>query len=340
MKIKIFIIVILFLISATYLILHERRKVDSLNKEKQPIVLKHRGLYKEQKFTSPLKYLRILAVGDTALLEPLGSRVENDPNYSPLQNMKSFFSEFDYVIAGQEGTIDGVSVGQPNPGKSYTFSTTIESGRIYKEAGIDAMVYSNNHTKDYGPNSVLHTIEILKQNNIETFGSGANNNEAYTPLIIEIDSTKIAFLAFNCTEYYFNHATESEPGTASFSEWRVINSINEANNNSDLVIVFAHWGEEHTQELDSWQIDWAKIFVNAGADIVIGSHPHVIQKTEMIEGKPVYYSIGNFMFPGQAWDPEAQKGLMVEINIADKEIIGIKEHFSLMDDDGVPSLVE
>lgn len=283
--------------------------------------------------------INLLMVGDTGLLEPLGSRVVNDPEYNPFTKVKALFSKMDYVVATLEATIDGASVGSPNPGKAYTFSTPKESVKVFKDAGIDAFSYASNHAKDYGPNSVNHTIELLNSAGIGTFGAGANNNAAYTPHIVNIKGVNITFLGFNCMEYAFNHSTETEAGTASFSEWRVRDSISKAKAQSDILIVFAHWGEEHTQELDpEWQVQWANIFTSAGADIVIGGHPHVRQKQDTVNGKPVFYSIGNFAYPGQGGDPESLIGNAVEIIIEDKKISNLVVHTTYQDNDGVPYL--
>lgn len=280
---------------------------------------------------------KLLIFGDTALLEPLGSRVESDPMYNPFQNVMEKFKLYDYVVGGQEATIDGISVGEPNPGKPYTFSTTKDSVRIYKEAGIDAMSYANNHTKDYGPISVTHTIELLNQGGIDVFGAGKNREEAFHPLIKEINENRIAFLAYNCAEFAYNIASENEPGTASFNEYRIRESIENAKASADIVIVLTHCGDEHVLEPNEMQLTFANIYTSAGADIVIGGHPHVRQRADVINGKPVIHSIGNFMFPGQAWDPEAQIGWAVEINIQDKKLVDYQLLESEMNGDGVPS---
>lgn len=291
---------------------------------------------------TPTTTIKILLFGDTSMLEPVAARAVEDPiNQDPFRHVEDTFAQYDYVVGTLEATIDGASVGYPNPGKSYTFSTPPQTAQIFADAGIDAMSYAGNHTKDYTAISVTHTIDLLNQAGVASFGAGATNYEAYTPLVVEIKGTKIAFLGYNCIEYAFNHATDYEAGTASFSEWKVRESIANAHALADVVVVFAHWGVEHTQELDpEWQVLWAQIFTDAGADIVIGGHPHVVQPQVEVNGKTVFYSIGNFLFPGMSWDPEAQKGIMVELVIDEKRISEINTIKILMDGDGIPSVVE
>jgi poly-gamma-glutamate synthesis protein (capsule biosynthesis protein) len=284
--------------------------------------------------------IHLLFFGDTALLEPQGTLIIEDPLYSPFMNVLEAFNRYDYIVGSLEVPIDGDAVGTPQIGKNYTFTTPKESVRVYKEAGIDAFAYSSNHTKDYGAASVTHTIELLKAEGIQTFGSGANNNEAYTPLYVTVKDTKFAFVAYNCMEWAFNHATDYEAGTASFVEWRVRQVIEEANQNADIVIVFSHWGNEHTTELDhEWQIKWADIYTSAGADIVIGAHPHIIQESAIVNGKPVYYSVGNFIFPGMGFDPNSLKSLAIEIVVKDKNISEVIEHKVTMTNEGIPTIL-
>lgn len=280
---------------------------------------------------------KILIFGDTALLEPLGSRVESDRTYNPFMHVMDKFKTYDYVVGGQEATIDGASVGEPNPGKAYTFSVTKESVRIYQEASIDAMAYANNHARDYGPQSVMHTIELLTDGGIDVFGAGRNREEAFRPLIKEINENRIAFLAYNCAEFAYNIATENEAGTASFNEFRIRESIQSAKANADVVIVITHCGDEHVSTPNEMQRAFAHIYTSAGADIVIGGHPHVRQQPEVVNGKHVIHSTGNFMFPGQSWDPESLLTWAVEVNIKDKKLIDYKLIEAQMDADGVPS---
>jgi poly-gamma-glutamate capsule biosynthesis protein CapA/YwtB (metallophosphatase superfamily) len=281
---------------------------------------------------------KILIFGDTALLEPLGSMVVNDPTYNPFSNLMHVFAEYDYVVGDHESTIDGVSVGSPNPGKPYTFSIPKESVKVYKEAGIDAFSYANNHTRDYGPQSVLHTIKLLNQGGIEVFGAGANTSEAFKPLIKEINGNKIAFLAYNCAEYAYNIASADTPGTAYYNEWLVRDSIAKAKKESDVVIVMPHCGTENITTPDEMQIQWAQIFTSAGADIVIGGHPHVRQAPAVVNGKPVIYSVGNFMFPGQSINEEKRTGWMVEVIVDNKQYQSYRLIETRMDDIGVPTL--
>ena len=280
--------------------------------------------------------VKLLFLGDTALLEPLGARVVQNVSYNPFVHVQEKFKEYDYVVGNHEATIDGTSVGVPTAGKPYTFSIPKESVNIYRNSGIDAFSYANNHTKDYGPQSVIHTIELLNSAGIDTFGAGANSTQAFTPLIKEFKGNKIGFLAYNCAEYAFNISGINEPGTAYFNEWLVRESIKKAKELADFVIVASHCGDEHVTTPNDLQKQWANIYTSAGADFVIGGHPHVRQAPEIVNGKNVVHSVGNFLFPGQAWDPEAQIGWAVEIVIEEGGLKSYKLIESEMDLEGIP----
>ncbi len=249
----------LFLITMIFLIVgkEDQGTTNAINKQEAQVISYPVSI--PQLPIKPRTDAKLLFFGDTALLEPLGSRVVNDSSYNPLYRVMAKFQEYDYVVGKLEATIDGASVGEPNPGKGYTFSIPKESVRVFKEAGIDAFSYATNHTRDYGPLSVTHTIQLLKEASIDSFGAGANQTEAFTPLVKEINGTKIAFLAFNSAEYAFNIADQYTPGTACFCEWLVRQSIQDAKTQADLVIVYSEAGDEHVSEPNDLQIQWANI---------------------------------------------------------------------------------
>jgi hypothetical protein len=291
----------------------------------------------EESEAEPRTDAKILIFGDTAFLDPLGQEIIDGKN--PLANVEDKFMEYDYVVGNHEATIDGESVGSPQEGKPYTFTTPKVSAQVFKNAGVDAFSYANNHTKDYGPASVIHTIELLNEVGIKTFGAGANSTKAFEPLVIDINGNKIGFLGYNCAEYAFNWARPNEAGTAYYNEGLIRNSITSTKAQVDIVIVMPHCGTEHQTTPNEIQNKWAKVFTNAGADFVIGSHPHVRQAPEIVNGVTVVHSVGNFMLPGQSHREEARKGWVVELIIDNRQILEYNLIETIMDDAGRPSWV-
>lgn len=170
-----------------------------------------------------------------------------------------------------------------------------------KEMGIDVVSLANNHVWDLGEEGLRNTIHILKENNIKYCGAGLNIEEASRPAVIEKDGKKIAILA--CCMYgniYLGHvelAGVHKAGINPLDIDKVIADIKEAKQKYDKVIVLPHWGREYYYEPLPECITMAKQMIKAGADAVLGSHPHQIQPHIQFKGKPVCFSMGNFLFP-------------------------------------------
>lgn len=305
---------------------------EANNLQKQTILNEDRGTHEGE--------IKILFFGDTAFLDPQGKRIVNEPDYNPLKPFKEMFDEADFVIGDLEATIDGSSVGTRAPGKAYAFSTPKQSVKKFKDVGIDAFSYANNHAKDYGAKSVTHTIDLLKAEGIASFGAGKNLADAHKPLYVEIRGTKFAFFGYNSIETFYAQAKANESGTAGLQEYYITENINKAKKNADVIIVFPHWGREHSTILTDTQKTWTTKFINLGVDAIVGAHPHIRQKYEVKDGVHVAYSVGNFFFPGMAAYPEAQKGMIAEIVIEDKQVTKINFYQTLMNGGGVPSLVK
>ena len=141
---------------------------------------------------------------------------------------------------------------------------------------------------------------FLKENNIKYVGAGRDLSEATKPAYFDVKGVKIAFLAYSeiipagygATEYYPGIA----PGRMIYGGATFDDDIKSAKKNADIVIVLFHWGEEHTFYADSWQMELAHQAVDMGADLVVGSHPHVLQGIEEYNGSVIAYSLGNFVF--------------------------------------------
>ena len=257
--------------------------------------------------------IKLVMFGDSMVGDPLTDMVIEGHN--PYAFMIDEFNKYDLVIGNLETTIDGVSHGTPQ-NKNFTFSAPERFADLIKEAGVDVLNMANNHSMDYGGNALLWGIQKLHNIGIATFGAGENLNEAFKPYIVDVKGTKIAFIGINSAEYSITMATENSPGSGYFQESLVSNSIQAARNEgAQVVIVWCHWGDEHSLDVNDWQRDWARKIINAGADLIVGMHPHVREEYSQYNGKWVFYSLGNFVFTGMGWDPEAVKGYLLDVRI-------------------------
>ena len=189
--------------------------------------------------------------------------------------------------------------GTPLEGKYYTFRAKPERMSILKEMGTDIVSLANNHVFDYGEDALLDTANLLDMAGIPYVGGGRNIEEAKKPIYYIIDGIKIGFVAASNGERikYTPQATETAPGILRAYDTTEYNEvICKAAKNCDYLIAYIHWGTEDSNYLNPDQQAWGREFLNSGADIVIGGHPHVLQGIEYVDGKPIIYSLGDFWF--------------------------------------------
>ena len=191
--------------------------------------------------------------------------------------------------------------GEPLDGKAWTFRGATANVRYLDDLGVDIAGLANNHVYDYGADSFLDTLTTLENANIPYVGAGRDLNAAKAPVYLETNGFTIAYVAAERAEFdwvmFTPQATETEGGILHcYDNTLFLESIREAKKNADFVIALPHWGLEHTTELEDVQIDGARAYIDAGADAVIGAHPHILQGMEYYKGKPILYSLGNFWF--------------------------------------------
>lgn len=190
--------------------------------------------------------------------------------------------------------------GDRQANKAYTFRAKTANISMLEAFGADLANLANNHTYDFKESGLMDTIRTLESYGIETMGAGANLAEAKTIQYYVANGKKIAFVSATEIEKYYKftkEATETEAGVLKTLDPTIYKQvIAEAEKNSDYVIASVHWGVEGTYKYNSSQYNLAKGFVEAGADAVIGGHPHRLQGVEYIDGVPVCFSLGNFWF--------------------------------------------
>ena len=197
--------------------------------------------------------------------------------------------------------------GTPTEDKTFTFRADTETVAYLHDMGVDAAVLANNHIYDFGEVGLLDTLDTLSQAGIPYVGAGRNLDEASAPIYYIVNDMKISLVAATQIERLDNPdtkgATENSAGVfRCLNPEKLCEVVKTAKENSDFVIVYIHWGTENVTELDWAQLDQAPKIVQAGADLIIGDHPHCLQGISYFDDTPVIYSMGNFWFNSRTID--------------------------------------
>ena len=203
----------------------------------------------------------------------------------------------DYTCVNNEFTYS--TRGKALSGKAWTFRANPDRVKYLQEMGVDLALLANNHVYDYGKDAMLDTLAALKGAGIDYFGAGANLEEAMKPVYVNLDGKTVAFVAASRAEKHkmTPQATEDTPGILRcYDPALFIEVIKEARANADFVVACVHWGTERSTVLEKAQLNTARQYIDAGADMIVGSHSHCLQGMEYYNGKPIIYSLGNFWF--------------------------------------------
>jgi len=167
---------------------------------------------------------------------------------------------------------------------------------VLRETGFDVVSTANNHTWDYGRAAMLQTVQNVRKLGINSVGAGANSAEAHRLVILRRNGLRIGFLAYLGLLPPLIPEAKTEPSLAIASVEAITREARAAKSQVDVLIVSLHAGEEGSQLITPRQRSFARAAVYGGADLVIGHHPHVVQKSEVYRGKQIFYSLGNFVF--------------------------------------------
>lgn len=232
-----------------------------------------------------------------------GSDIANCISADLMEQMRSA----DVFMVNNEFTY--TTRGEPTPNKTYAFRSKPENVKILSDMGVDIVSLANNHSYDYGEISLLDTLETLEDAGIPYVGAGRNLEEASKSVSFIKNGIKVTYLSATQIERLDNPdtkgATENSAGT--FRCWDkklqdLLNAIEKAKSEGGFVVVYMHWGTENTDVLDWAQLDQAQKIAQAGADLIIGDHPHCLQQFAKVEGVPVIYSLGNYWFNSKTVD--------------------------------------
>lgn len=265
----------------------------------------------------------LLFTGDIIPVRCTFARLEALGDYSaPFHALGNTLRSADLTIGTLDTTIS--TVAQPigcTPTFNLAAPARVIDGLTY--AGYDVLAHAANHVKDCGAincgdQAMFETIWLLKSAGIQPVGTGGDLREARAPVVLERNGVWFVFLAYDDIAPYYQ-ATETSPGTAPLDASTVAADIAAARNFADVVIVLPNWGVEYTAAPTARQRAFARAAADAGADLVVGNHPHWVQAYERIGDTLVAYALGNFVFD-QDWSRETQQGAMLEVTLTGADL--------------------
>ncbi|QHS22064.1 CapA family protein [Virgibacillus sp. MSP4-1] len=257
----------------------------------------------------PQEPVSISFAGDTMFDGSVRSAVhQQGPDY-PFQYVKKEVRKSDYAILNLETAV--TTEQEKDTVQLYNFKADPKALSGIKQAGFDMVTLANNHALDYQEDGFKDTIKHLTKHDLKYFGAGVNQDRAYGAQTIEIKGRTIKFLGFSrflpAVRWYEG---EGPVIASAYQQDRVLKTIKRESGNADYLFVYIHWGVEGNVRPETWQRDYARKMIDAGADGIIGAHPHVLQGFEYYQNKPIAYSLGNFLFPDYVQGNTAETGVL------------------------------
>lgn len=274
----------------------------------------------------------LLVVGDMMLAGAPGKAMKQGQD--PFSGFTKLFKDSDIRIGNLECVV--ATKGSEEPDKPNTFRAHPRSLK-YLRKYFDAVGLANNHSGDFGPEAFTEMLGLLKKNGIGYYGAGHNLKEAHTPMVFERKGIRIAILGYDEFQPRSFEADHDRVGVAWSEDEQVVRDIQAARKEwrADIVIPVMHWGWEEPVA-NARQRQLARLMIDAGADAVIGGHPHQVQDTERYKNKPIFYSLGNFVFDGFSL-PENNRGWALRMELDKSGVRNWQVHTAAINSKGIPS---
>ncbi|MCK4595090.1 CapA family protein [bacterium] len=250
----------------------------------------------------------LVLCGDVMLARKVRDRaIDNDDVSWPFRKNLFLTANADIAFAN----LESLFCEKPNPAPAHlVFQLHPEQIDALKVAGFDVLSLANNHANNVGREGMAFTVGLLRSNGIEPSGGGRNLAEAHLPALVETPNLTAAFCSYTATA-----SLTASPESAGHTAWGIVHLLNDlsrAKEEADLVVVSLHAGDEYAPRENALQRNFARAAIDAGADIVVGHHPHVLEPIEVYRGRLICYSLGNYVFD-QPWNYDAMQSAAVEV---------------------------
>lgn len=285
--------------------------------------------------TPDTRPITIAITGDIMLGRSVNDQLLATQDRFPFNYTADYLRGFDLTVGNLECVVS--TLGRPEP-KEFTFEANPAGFRRLVAAGFDIVSLANNHSGDYGKDAFMDMLQHLPNYEIIPLGGGANLAAAHQPVIRTLRTTTVAFLAYCEIGPENFQATATTPGHAWLDPELMRADIGKVRRQADYVIVFTHWGIEYQPIESSQQQAMARLAIDAGADFVVGAHPHVIQPNELYRGKPIVYSLGNFVFDMMNSE-DVRRGNVLALTIQGSRLLDWRLRTARIGDFGQPTWV-
>jgi len=269
--------------------------------------------------TDPKDEVRLAFVGDILLAASVEALMNKNGMAYPYEMALPYLQGPDLTAGNLENPI--TTRGTPAEDKQFVFKGSPSLLPSLKEAGIDVVSVANNHTLDQGVEGLLDTIAHLEEAGVANMGGGKDADEAFRPAVLEANGISVAYFGLSRVVPDVSwKAGANQPGVAeTYDSTRAMKEIAAARDQYDLIVVYAHWGEEKSFHPRAYEKRLARDYIDAGADLVVGAHPHVLQGFEQYKGKWIAYSLGNFIFNMTSTEETKDTGVLDAVCSRDGE---------------------
>lgn len=237
----------------------------------------------------------VIAVGDVMMDKHARHHIHEHGIEYPFAGVEQELSAHDIAFANLEAPISARGAEQKK-WKKFHFRVHPDHARALTLSGIDVVSLANNHMMDFGEEALLDTVRALDGWGIRHAGAGGNVEAARAPVRMDVKGTEVIFLSYCAFQPSFMHALDERPGVAPADEEAIIEDVKTFKTPENVVLVSLHWGVQHTDRATAGQRALARRILDAGADSILGHHPHRPQDVEVYHGKIIAYSLGNFLF--------------------------------------------
>ncbi len=273
-------------------------------------------------FVPDQKDITLVAVGDNMLSRVVAQRIQAMKSVDyPFVHLSDFLHTGDIVFGNLETAI---SPGKPVGSGGMLFRSDPAVAPALKRAGFTIISLANNHSPNYGQKGLKDTFHYLSEAGVAFVGAGEDGEAANAPKFMRVKDKTFAFLAYNDSDVVppSYEAGKNHAGTAFMRLDRLKSAVVAAKKQADFVIVSMHSGTEYSLQPNASQTRFAHAAIDAGAELVLGHHPHTIQPVEQYKGKYILYSLGNFVFD-QMWSRATRESVAVKIYFNETGVYGL-----------------